>query len=145
MAEKNVTVFSMAMANITGNPKEPLVPSSRGAPCALFVIISNYVGNIDTEHEARLSVNHGQFELQLDYSAEYDERYPENNLDTILTDNPLNDSMIEEIKSIPGVTDVMTREIVSVNLNGTRFPATIVSKKDFDFMRQDGGYWLYGL
>ena len=32
----------------------------------------------------------------------------------------------------------MTREIVSVNLNGTRFPATIVSKKDFDFMRQDG-------
>ena len=106
--------------------------------CALFVIISNYVGNIDTEHEARLSVNHGQFELQLDYSAEYDERYPENNLDTILTDNPLNDSMIEEIKSIPGVTDVMTREIVSVNLNGTRFPATIVSKNDFDFMRQEG-------
>lgn len=50
----------------------------------------------------------------------------------------MNDSLIEEIKSIPGVTDVMTREIVSVNLNGTRFPAAIVSKKDFDFMRQDG-------
>ena len=32
----------------------------------------------------------------------------------------------------------MTREIVSVNLNGTRFPAAVVSKKDFDFMRQDG-------
>ena len=47
----------------------------------------------------------------------------------------MNDSLIEEIKSIPGVIDVMTREIVSVNLNGTRFPATIVSKKDFDFMR----------
>ena len=59
-------------------------------------------------------------------------------LDTILTDNPLNDSMIEKIKSIPGVTDVMTREIVFVNLNGTRFPADIVSKNDFDFMRQDG-------
>ena len=37
----------------------------------------------------------------------------------------------EVIKSIPGVTDVMTREIVSVNLNGTRFPADIVSKKGF--------------
>ena len=24
------------------------------------------------------------------------------------------------------------------NLNGTRFPGAIVSKKDFDFMRQDG-------
>ena len=69
---------------------------------------------------------------------EYDERYQENNLDTILTDDPLNDSLIEEIKSIPGVTDVMTREIVSVNLNGTRLPADLVSKKDFDFMRQDG-------
>ena len=136
---KNVTVFSMAMANITGNPKRTIgTILTLGLSCALFVIISNYVGNIDTEHEARLSVNHGQFELQLDYSAEYDERYPENNLDTILTDDPLNDSLIEEIKSIPGVTDVMTREIVSVNLNGTRFPADIVSKKDFDFMRQDG-------
>ena len=138
---KNVTVFSMAMANVTGNPKRTIgTILTLGLSCVLFVIISNYVGNIDTEHEARLSVNHGQFELQLDYSAEYDERYPENNLDTILTDDPLNDSLIEEIKSIPGVTDVMTREIVSVNLNGTRFPADIVSKKDFDFMRQEGVY-----
>ena len=81
---KNVTVFSMAMANVTGNPKRTIgTILTMGFSCVLFVIISNYVGNIDTEHEARLFVNHGQFELQLDYSAEYDERYPENNLDTI--------------------------------------------------------------
>ena len=136
---KDVTVFSMAMANVTGNPKRTIATIlTMGLSCVLFVIISNYVGNIDTEHEARIAINHGQFELQLDYSKNYDEAYPENNLDTILTDNPLNDSMIEEIKSIPGVTDVMTREIVSVNLNGTRFPAAVVSKNDFDFMRQDG-------
>lgn len=136
---KDVTVFSMAMANVTGNPKRTIATIlTMGLSCVLFVIISNYVGNIDTEHEARIAINHGQFELQLDYSRNYDEAYPENNLDTILTDNPLNDSMIEEIKSIPGVTDVMTREIVTVNLNGTRFPAAVVSKNDFDFMRQDG-------
>ena len=136
---KDVTVFSMAMANVTGNPKRTIATIlTMGLSCVLFVIISNYVGNIDTEHEARIAINHGQFELQLDYSQNYDEAYPENNLDTILTDDPLNDSLIEEIKSIPGVTDVMTREIVSVNLNGTRFPATIVSKNDFDFMRQEG-------
>ena len=136
---KDVTVFSMAMANVTGNPKRTIATIlTMGLSCVLFVIISNYVGNIDTEHEARIAINHGQFELQLDYSQNYDEAYPENNLDTILTDNPLNDSMIEEIKSIPGVTDVMTREIVSVNLNGTKFPVDIVSKNDFDFMRQDG-------
>ena len=136
---KDVTVFSMAMANVTGNPKRTIATIlTMGLSCVLFVIISNYVGTIDTEHEARIAINHGQFELQLDYSAEYDERYPENNLDTILTDDPLNDSLIEEIKSIPGVTDVMTREIVYVNLNGTRYPADIVSKNDFDFMRQGG-------
>ena len=136
---KDVTVFSMAMANVTGNPKRTIATIlTMGLSCVLFVIISNYVGNIDTEHEARIAINHGQFELQLDYSQNYDEAYSENNLDTILQNNPLNDSMIEEIKSIPGVTDVMTREIVSVNLNGTRFPATIVSKKDFNFMRQEG-------
>ena len=136
---KDVTVFSMAMANVTGNSKRTIATIlTMGLSCVLFVIISNYVGNIDTEHEARIAINHGQFELQLDYSQNYDEAYSENNLDTILQNNPLNDSMIEEIKSIPGVTDVMTREIVSVNLNGTRFPADIVSKKDFDFMRQDG-------
>ena len=74
----------MAMANITGNPKRTIgTILTMGFSCVLFVIISNYVGNIDTEHEARLSVNHGQFELHLDYSAEYDERYPENNLDTL--------------------------------------------------------------
>ena len=32
----------------------------------------------------------------------------------------------------------MTREIVSADLNGTRFPAAIVSQEDFDFMRRDG-------
>ena len=136
---KDVNVFSMAMANVTGNPKRTIATIlTMGLSCVLFVIISNYVGNIDTEYEARIAINHGQFELQLDYSQNYDEAYSENNLDTILQNNPLNDSMIEEIKSIPGVTDVMTREIVSVNLNGTRFPAAIVSKNDFDFMRQDG-------
>ena len=56
---------------------------------------------------------------QIPEEEELDERlqdvYKRQNLDTILTDDPLNDSLIEEIKSIPGVTDVMTREIVSVN------------------------------
>ncbi len=59
--------------------------------------------------------------------------------------NPLNDSMMKNIKSIPESDRCHEqREIVYVNLNGTRYPADIVSKNDFDFMRQDGEYWLYG-
>ena len=86
---KDVTVFSMAMANVTGNPKRTIATIlTMGLSCVLFVIISNYVGNIDTEHEARIAINHGQFELQLDYSQNYDEAYSENNLDTILTEQP---------------------------------------------------------
>ena len=136
---KDVTVFSMAMANVTGNPKRTIATIlTMGLSCVLFVIISNYVGNIDTEHEARIAINHGQFELQLDYSQNYDEAYPENNLDTILQNNPLDDSLIKEIKSIPGVTDVLTREIVSADLNGTKFPVAIVNQEDFEMMRGDG-------
>ena len=136
---KDVTVFSMAMANVTGNPKRTIATIlTMGLSCVLFVIISNYVGNIDTEHEARIAINHGQFELQLDYSQNYDEAYSENNLDTILQNNPLNDSLMKEIKSIPGVTDVLTREIVSADLNGTKFPVAIVNQEDFEMMRGDG-------
>ena len=130
---KDVTVFSMAMANVTGNPKRTIATIlTMGLSCVLFVIISNYVGNIDPEYEARIAINHGQFELQLDYSQNYDEAYSENNLDTILQNNPLNDSLIKEIKSIPGVTDVLTREIVSADLNGTKFPVAIVNQEDFE-------------
>ena len=61
---KDVTIFSMAMANVTGNPKRTIATIlTMGLSCVLFVIISNYVGNIDTEHEARIAINHGQFEL----------------------------------------------------------------------------------
>ena len=73
--------------------------------------------------------------LQSDYSQNYDEAYPENNLDTILQNNPLNDSLIKEIKSIPGVTDVLTS---SADLNGTKFPVAIVNQEDFEMMRGDG-------
>ena len=64
-------MFSMAMANITGNPKRTIgTILTLGLSCALFVIISNYVGNIDTEHEARLSVNHGKLSPASEERAE---------------------------------------------------------------------------
>ena len=63
---KNVTVFSMAMANLTSNHKRTIgTILTMGFSCVLFVIISNYVGNIDTEHEARLSVNQDVYKRQV--------------------------------------------------------------------------------
>ena len=137
--KKNVSVFSMAMANIVGNKKRTIETIlTMGLSCVLFVIISNYVGNIDTEYEARRGLNHGQFELKLDYSLEWDEVYVENNLDLILKNNPLNESLIAKIRTIPGVQDVMTREIVVANINGTKQVVSIVNKEDFEKMRYEG-------
>lgn len=132
---KNVSVFSMAMANITGNKKRTLgILLTMGLSCVLFITISNYVGNIDTDYEARRSINHGQFELQLDYALN-DTAYPENNLDTILKVNPLNDKLIDRIKNIPGVTAVKTREVAVAEQSGTKYSISIVSKEDFEKMR----------
>lgn len=137
--KKNISVFSMAMANIVGNKKRTIETIlTMGLSCVLFVIISNYVGNIDTEYEARKGLNHGQFELKLDYSLEWDEVYVENNLDSILKNNPLNESLITKIRTIPGVQDVMTREIVVANINGTKQVVSIVNKEDFEKMRYEG-------
>ncbi len=137
--EYEARIFSMAMANIVGNKKRTIETIlTMGLSCVLFVIISNYVGNIDTEYEARRGLNHGQFELKLDYFLEWDEVYVENNLDSILKNNPLNESLIAKIRTIPGVQDVMTREIVVANINGTKQVVSIVNKEDFEKMRYEG-------
>lgn len=137
--KRNVSVFSMAMANVTGNKKRTIgTILTMGLSCVLFVIISNFVGNIDTEYEARRGLNHGQFELKLDYSLEWDEAYPENNLDSILRNNPLNDTLIKEIKNVPGVTNVQTREVAVANINGVKQVVAIVNKEDFENMRYEG-------
>ncbi|WP_198015753.1 ABC transporter permease [Brochothrix campestris] len=138
-AKKNISVFSLAMANVVGNKKRTIgTILTMGLACVLFVIIANFVGNIDTEYEARKGMNHGQFELKLDYSYEWDEAYPENNLDSILKKNPLNDTLIAEIERIPGVNKVLTREIAVAKINGSKQVVSIVNKEDFEKMRYEG-------
>lgn len=135
--KKNVTVFSMAMANITGNKKRTFgTILTMGLSCVLFVTISSYVGNMDSEYQARRTINHGQLELQLDYALN-DNAYPENNLDTILKENPLNDELINKIKRIPEVTEVQTREMAVLELDGTQYSVSVVDKEDFEMMRWD--------
>lgn len=137
--QKNISVFSLAMANVVGNKKRTIgTILTMGLSCVLFVIIANFVGNIDTEYEARKGMNHGQFELKLDYSYESDEAYPENNLDSILKKNPLNDTLIAEIERIPGVNKVLTREIAVAKINGSKQVVSIVNKEDFEKMRYEG-------
>ncbi len=109
-----INLKGLLLANLSINRKSVISTiCTMGLSCVLFVIITNFVGNIDPEFDARRTVEYGQFSLQLDYSLN-DTAYPENNLDQILKENPFNSRIVNEIKAINGVTDVKLRRILAM-------------------------------
>ena len=74
----------------------------------LFVTLANFAGNIDNEFEVQRSMEYGQFSIELDASLN-DEAYPENNLFSIQKENPLGTKLQEQLRKIPGVTEVRSR------------------------------------
>lgn len=130
--KKEVSVFSLAMANITGNRKRTLTTIfTMGLSCVLFVIIANWTGNIDEEFAARENVKHGQFQIELNYSMT-DKAYPENNLDSILKDNPLNQKLMKEIKALDGVTDIQSKKLYILEINGMSDTVSVLNREDFE-------------
>lgn len=108
---KQISVLGMTAANLSGNRRRTISTiCTMGLSCVLFVALSNFAGNIDNEYEARKEVEYGQFLLELDWSLN-DTAYPENNLDQIQKNNPLGEEFQEELKKIPGVTEVRTRNL----------------------------------
>ncbi|NCC44229.1 MAG: ABC transporter permease [Clostridia bacterium] len=135
--KKNVTVYSMAMANITGRKKRTITTVlTMGLSCVLFVVLANSVGNMDSEYEARNDIAHGQFQIRLVYDLN-DEAYPENNLGSVLKNNPLNEQLIEKVNQIPGVTRSWTREILEAEINGKIESVAVMNQEDFEHMRSD--------
>lgn len=109
--KKNVTVLGMTCASLQANRKRTLATIlTMGLSCVLFVVLSNFAGNIDVAFEARAQVEYGQFFLTIDYSLA-DKAYPENNLGEIQKNNPLGKEFQEKLKSIPGVTKVWKRAL----------------------------------
>lgn len=76
-----------------------------GLSCVLFVVAVNYTRNVDIEYAARQDLPFGQFQIDLSYSTT-DTAYPENNLDSVLKENPLDAQLVKDLKSIEGVTEV---------------------------------------
>lgn len=104
--KKAVTIGELTKAHMSMNKKRTLVTVlSMGLSCVLFVVIANFTGNISTAYNARKEVPYGQFQIQLTYSKD-DKAYPENNLDEILKNNPLDQDLVEDIKKISKVTDI---------------------------------------
>ena len=110
--KRALNVVSLTFANLASHKKRTISTIlSMGLSCVLFVVLANWLGNMDAEYMARDEVKHGQFQLQLHFAMK-DEAYPENNLNHVLEKNPLNEALIQEIWAIPGVTDVKTQSIL---------------------------------
>ena len=107
--KKQMSVHQLTTANMAMNRKRTIVTIiSMGLSCVLFVVVANFTGNISTKYDARKQVPYGQFQIDLSYNTN-DTAYPENNLDSILKNNPLDETLVEKIKELDGVTDVKIR------------------------------------
>lgn len=134
-----LNVVTLTLANLASHKKRTVSTIlTMGLSCVLFVVLANWLGNMDAEYMARAEVWHGQFQLQLQFRLE-DEAYPENNLDHILRANPLNEKLVQRIWAIPGVTDVRTQRIVYAEQTdaagertGDVYGILVLGREDFD-------------
>ncbi len=133
--KKNLSVSSLASANLAASRRRTVTTIlTMGLSCVLFVTLANCISNIDSEYEAGKSVPYGQFQLELNYSMR-DKAYPENNLDVILKNNPLNKSLVKSILEIPGVTDVRSMDILLAEIGGEKTDVVVFDEENFNRMK----------
>ncbi len=111
---KKISVLGMTLSGLSANrTRTSSTMITMGLSCVLFVALSHFAGNMDNEFEARRSVEYGQFSIELDWDLN-DKAYPENNLFNIQLENPLGTRLQEQLKAIPGVTEVRSRKLFAV-------------------------------
>lgn len=114
--KRQMRVFDLTLANLAAQKKRTVMTIiTMGLSCTLFVVIANLGGNLDTEYDARKQVEFGDFQIELDYSIG-DKAYPENNLDAILKNNPLDQEFLNELRALDGVARVDTQRILCAQL-----------------------------
>ena len=130
---KQIDVRRLTRANMAMNRKRTVTTViSMGLSCVLFVVVANFTGNVSTEYDARKTVPYGQFQIDLTYSTR-DAAYPENNLDSILKKNPLDEGVVEEIRKLDGVTAVQIRYMTYVrDQDGNLGSAGVLNRKQFE-------------
>lgn len=134
-----MTVAGMTMASLSGNRRRfAATVLTMGLSCVLLVVLANVVGNMDVEYDARKQIPYGQFAVSLDYQTG-DAAYPENNLDSILKKNPLDKKMVEQIRSLKGVTQVKTRKILAGRAGGRLESVLVYDKEEFDWEKEQSG------
>ena len=140
--KKTVGVRTMTMASLSNNRRRTVTTIvTMGLSCVLFVAMANFAGSMDAGYDARKFVPHGQFQLELNYSLS-DSAYPENNLDQVLKDNPVDKALIAEIEALPEVTSVTSQELLAGTLHrggeDTLVSVAVLNRADFERERQQG-------
>ena len=130
---KQMGVRQLTQANMSMNRKRTITTIiSMGLSCVLFVVAANFTGNVSTRYDARKQVPYGQFQIDLSYSKD-DTAYPENNLDSILKANPLDQELVEQIKKMDAVTDVKIRYMMyAYDKDGNLQSIGVLNKEQFD-------------
>lgn len=139
-------VFDLTLANLAAQKKRTVMTIiTMGLSCTLFVVIANLGGNLDTEYDARKQVEFGDFQIELDYSIG-DKAYPENNLDAILKNNPLDQEFLNELRALDGVARVDTQCILCAQLldkNGQAseksYSVLVLDRETFEKELKEGG------
>ena len=131
--KKQMDVHQLTKANMSMNRKRTIgTIISMGLSCVLFVAVANFTGNVNTKYDARKQVPYGQFQIDLSYSTN-DTAYPENNLDTILKKDPLDEALIEKIRELDGVTDVQVRYMLyGRDQNGNLVSVGVLNREQFE-------------
>ena len=130
---KQVGVPQLTSANMAMNRKRTAATIlSMGLSCVLFVVAANFTGNVSTEYDARKQVPYGQFQIDLSYSIN-DSAYPENNLDMILQNDPLDETLVENIRKLDKVTDVQVRYMMYArDQNGNLASVGVLNREQFE-------------
>ena len=141
--KSSVTVFRLTMSNLALHKKRTLTTIlTMGLSCVLFVVLANIVGNMDAARQTRQDIEYGKFRMELNYDVN-DTTYPENNLNEIQKQNPLNADFINQVKSIEGVTGVRSRKLIHVyetnqNTGKNHYDSiVVVSREEFDWLVQN--------
>ncbi len=110
-----MSIWGLIAANLARNKKRTAVTMvTMGLSCVLFMSFAGIINSMSPEDIARREIDEGEFRIAIDYSSN-DKEYPENNLDTIQQNNPLNNELIDSILSIDGVNDVKTKRGVLIS------------------------------
>lgn len=101
-----MNLLRLSTANLWRNKKRTLVTIvTMGLSCVLFMSFAGTLNSMSALDQARYAIPEGDFKLGLDCNWN-DKEYPENNFDTLQTNNLFSEDLLTRIQEAGGVTKI---------------------------------------